>query len=73
MGDSNRVRLTQSINETKQVMPTNSHLTSIYRCALEWEYFANVIDRCLLMFFYFVTSAFFVLLVWFDVMFELEH
>lgn len=44
-----------------------------FRCALEWEYFANVIDRCLLIFFYLVTSAFFVLLVFFDVMFELEH
>ncbi|CAD5215258.1 unnamed protein product [Bursaphelenchus okinawaensis] len=36
------------------------------RCALEWEYLANVIDRVLLFIFCCITIAFFVLLAFFD-------
>ncbi|KAI1721049.1 neurotransmitter-gated ion-channel transmembrane region domain-containing protein [Ditylenchus destructor] len=43
------------------------------RSALEWEYLASIIDRCLLSIFSLITIAFFVLLVFFDSLFEIEH
>ncbi|KAI1729550.1 neurotransmitter-gated ion-channel ligand binding domain-containing protein [Ditylenchus destructor] len=43
------------------------------RSALEWEYLASIIDRCLLSIFSLITIAFFVLLVFFDSLFQIEH
>ncbi|KAK0418626.1 hypothetical protein QR680_013678 [Steinernema hermaphroditum] len=40
------------------------------RCALEWEFLANVIDRCLLSIFSLVTLFFFVMLCCFDYFFD---
>ncbi|CAJ0943203.1 unnamed protein product, partial [Mesorhabditis belari] len=40
------------------------------RCALEWEYLANVLDRLLLTFFCTLTILFFVFLVWFEQFFK---
>ncbi|KAK6741229.1 hypothetical protein RB195_009222 [Necator americanus] len=58
--------------------PTTQHSRSIKRhkmgrrCALEWEYLANVIDRVLLTLFSFVTLTFFILLVFFDQIFSVH-
>lgn len=43
------------------------------RCSLEWEYLANIIDRFLLFLFCFITVAFFLLLVFFDVFFKIDY
>uniref|UniRef100_A0A914YQE0 Neurotransmitter-gated ion-channel transmembrane domain-containing protein n=1 Tax=Panagrolaimus superbus TaxID=310955 RepID=A0A914YQE0_9BILA len=40
------------------------------RCALEWEYLANLIDRVLLFIFCLITFGFFALLAFFDKMFD---
>lgn len=40
------------------------------RCSLEWEYLANIIDRCLLLIFSLITIAFFNLLLFFDSIFQ---
>jgi hypothetical protein len=42
------------------------------RCALEWEYLANVIDRILLCIFSLITIAFFILLGFFDSLYTIE-
>ncbi|KIH42700.1 hypothetical protein ANCDUO_27311, partial [Ancylostoma duodenale] len=44
----------------------------MFRCALEWEYLANVIDRVLLTLFSFVTMTFFLMLVFFDQLFTVH-
>uniref|UniRef100_A0A7I4YEI0 ACR-5-like protein n=1 Tax=Haemonchus contortus TaxID=6289 RepID=A0A7I4YEI0_HAECO len=43
------------------------------RCALEWEYLANVIDRVLLTMFFIVTMSLFLLLVAFDYLFTVHN
>ncbi|RCN42747.1 hypothetical protein ANCCAN_11295, partial [Ancylostoma caninum] len=58
--------------------PISHHARSIKRhkmgrrCALEWEYLANVIDRVLLTLFSFVTMTFFLMLVFFDQLFTVH-
>lgn len=42
------------------------------RCSLEWEYLANIIDRIFLFLFSLITIAFFLILVFFDEIFQIN-